>query len=293
MQFEKLDIIYKNLYEHYTNKQYQCSEASFSNMYIWRNETNVYIKVIEDMLVLRVFIDGKYKFVMPFGDANNYCRCIKELYNLCKASNIELIIIGADYQFINSIKDLGLDFTYEQDRNAQDYIYLSENLSALSGKKLHSKRNHVNKFKSLYTYEYVDLKENMLDECFEKTKAWMHSKYEGNQEKYKKELLTLKDLFENFSYFNLFGGAIYIEGTLIAYSIGEYLSNDTALIHVEKADTDYEGSFAIINYEFANRLKANYKYINREEDMGIEGLRKAKLSYRPEYLTDKLICVFK
>ena len=293
MNFEPLDLKHKELYKKYTAKQYRNSEASFTNMYIWRKSIGAHVAVVSDMLVLKVFIGGKYRFVMPLGNRVNTAACVKELYNYCKSENIVLEIIGADSQFVNII-DEGTDYQFvsEDMRNARDYVYLSEKLSALSGKKLHSKKNHVNKFKSSYNYRFVEIAPEHYGQCVEKTRQWMDIKYDGQTDKYSTELDTVKTLFDNYEYFELFGGCIYVDDELVAYTVGEGLSDDTALIHVEKADTDYQGSFAIINNEFATFLKDRFVYLNREEDMGLEGLRKAKESYKPEFLTEKIRCTF-
>lgn len=292
MIFEPIDLKHKEIYEKYTNKSYRNSEASFTNMFIWRKITNACIAVIADMLVLRVFFGGKYRFVMPFGNKENIHDCINKLLDYCNNNGYKLEIIGADSGFVEELSKISLKFSYHQDRNAQDYVYLSQSLAELSGKKLHSKRNHINKFKSSYSYEFTSLKNEHFETCIQKTEVWMNKKYDGNQQKYQTELDTVKCLFENYTKFNLIGGALFVDGELVAYTVGEGISNDTALVHVEKADVDYNGAFTVINNEFAKLLKDKYLYINREEDMGIEGLRKAKLSYKPEFLTDKYKCYF-
>ncbi|MBQ8525204.1 MAG: DUF2156 domain-containing protein [Clostridia bacterium] len=290
--FEPLNIKHKDIYNRYTAGKYRCSEASFSNMYIWRKVTNAAVAVVSDMLVLRVYFGGHYRFVMPFGNRTNTVKCVDALLEYCLQNGYGLEIIGADTEFADTLKAAGYSCTFTQDRNVQDYVYSSEKLASLSGKKLHSKKNHVNKFKAEYKYEFVPIDKTLLDNCINKTQLWMNIKYDGDSKKYSQELDTVKCLLENFDEFNLFGGAILVDGELAAYTVGERLTEDTALVHIEKADTDYNGAFAIINYEFANFLKTSFKYINREEDMGIEGLRRAKESYRPEFFTDKIKCKF-
>lgn len=292
MNFQPLNLTHREMYNQYTAQNYQNSEASFSNMFIWRNAINASVATVADMLVLKVVINNKIKYVMPFGNDDCISKCLSELYRYSENSGNKLEIIGANENFVNHIMSSGYKCSFTQDRNAQDYIYLSENLSVLSGKKYHTKKNHVNKFKSDYNYKYVELEAYMLNSLYNKTEKWMRIKYENDSNKYSTELETIKSLFDNFENFGLFGGAIYVNDEPVAYTVGESLREDTALVHIEKADIEYNGAFSIINYEFANHIKNKFKYINREEDMGIEGLRKAKLSYRPEYLIDKIICKF-
>ncbi len=291
MLFEKLTLDDKELYERYTQKKYMNSEASFSNMFIWRKPLDLHFAIINEMLVLRFTFNNEYRFVMPFGDDSNIEGCIEILCNYCKNIGCKLEIRGANMNFIN-IASEKYDFTYEEMRNQRDYIYLTKELATLSGKKLHSKKNHVNKFKSTYNYNYKALDSIQLDLCLEKTKEWFEKKYEGNTDKYKTELDTIEDAFKYFNELDFFGGAIYVDNNLVAYTVAQELTKDTVLVHIEKADIEYQGSFAIINYEFQNQIFNKYKYANREEDMGIEGLRKAKLSYQPVFLTDKFCCKF-
>lgn len=291
MNFEPIDLKHKEIYEKYTAKRYRNSEASFLNMYMWRKVTNAHVAVVSDMLVLRVYFGGMYRFVMPFGDKANIKSCVKSLYEYCNSNGYPLEIIGANSEFVREIQD-AFKFASFEDRNVQDYVYLSEKLATVSGKKLHSKKNHVNKFKSMYDYKFVQLNRGHIQDCINKTKVWMDKKYNGDTEKYSAELDTVMCLFDNYEKFDLFGGAIYVDGELVAYTVGESLSDDTALVHIEKADTSYHGAFAIINNEFAKLISDRFVYINREEDMGLEGLRKAKESYRPEFLTEKIKCIF-
>lgn len=291
INFEKIDINHKNIYNRYTNKKYINSEASFTNMYIWRNQIDAHIGIVSDMLVLKVNFGGKTRFVMPFGDNNCIGHCVRELCAYSKTNEFPTEIIGADKNFITELEKEGFVFSYEEMRDVRDYVYSAEKLATLSGKKLHSKKNHVNKFKSLYNYNIKELSD--YNKCVLKTEEWMSKKYDGNTKKYSAELQTVKCLFENYEAFDLVGLELYVDDNLVGYTVGEELTKNTALVHIEKADIEYNGAFAIINNEFAKVLCKKYKYINREEDMGIEGLRKAKESYKPEFLTEKYRVIMK
>lgn len=120
----------------------------------------------------------------------------------------------------------------------------------------------------------------------------MSIKYEGDRGAFCEELDTIKKAFSHFNELGLSGGAIYVDKKLVAFCVGEKLNNETAVVHIEKADINYQGAFAMINREYVRNNWKNIKYINREEDLGIEGLRKAKLSYYPEFLVDKYVATF-
>ena len=174
-------------------------------------------------------------------------------------------------------------------RDLSDYFYNTSDLINLSGKKFHQKRNHVNSFTSKYSHTYVRVSANDPD-SLKLLKNACDTLYDENSgEDFADEYRTINELINNFDALGLVAGVIVCENKPIAYSIGEHMSHNTALIHVEKADKNFSGSFAAINKMFAEQEFSDTLFINREEDMGLEGLRKAKLSYHPvrigEYYT--------
>lgn len=165
-------------------------------------------------------------------------------------------------------------------RDDYDYIYETEALISLQGKKYHSKRNHISRFTKTYNCEFVELDEHSVAACIPILNEWfgMHPGYKTPIFDEKQAIL---ELMHNFKELDLKGGAIVIDGAVCAFSIGELIAPDTAHIIIEKADTHYDGIYPVINREFLANVWKETTYVNREEDMGIEGLRKSKLSYRP------------
>ena len=187
------------------------------------------------------------------------------------------------------VKEHFIDAEIKLSRDLADYFYNTFDLINLSGKKFHQKRNHVNSFVSKYSYTYVQVKADDPD-SIELLKNACDTLYdEATGQDFIDEHIAIREMIENFEVLGLVAGVIVCDGKPVAYSIGEHMSDDTALIHFEKADKNYSGSFAAINKMFATREFADTLFINREEDLGIEGLRKAKLSYHPvrlgEYYT--------
>jgi hypothetical protein len=179
------------------------------------------------------------------------------------------------------------------DPNLFDYVYYSEKLINLVGKKLHSKRNHINKFKSLYNYEYKKMTPQLAQGCFKKAQEWLTSKYpDKNNSDYISEITALKEVFDNYEKLDLIGGLVTVDSKIIAFSIGEKLTENTFVTHIEKADTNFQGAYTLINNEFSKNECASYEFINREEDMGIEGIRKAKNSYYPDIMIKKYSVIF-
>lgn len=186
------------------------------------------------------------------------------------------------------------EFTYIPERDYFDYIYLREDLATLKGKKFQAKRNHVNKFKKQYAYEYVPLTPELIPECLELEAKWYKAnRTDEDQEELREERQSMIFALQHFKELDLMGGAIRIDNQLVAFTFGSPINQDTFGVHVEKADTHYDGAYSIINQEFASRIPEQYLYINREEDLGIPGLRQAKLSYNPTILLPKAAVIKK
>ena len=186
-------------------------------------------------------------------------------------------------------------FEYKLNMSVSDYIYTSEKLINLKGKKLQSKRNHINRFKHENSWKYKTLTGNpqLVKECKSMLDKWMEINSDEKDPSLAYDDFATKIMLENFEYLGLKGGLICVDNEIAAFSIGEVLTEDTVVVHVEKAFTSIHGAYTIMNQQFVLNEAAEYKYINREEDMGVENLRKAKLSYQPDILLEKYNARFK
>ncbi len=177
-------------------------------------------------------------------------------------------------------------------RDAFDYIYLQSDLANLSGKKYHSKRNHISAFTKKYNWHSEVISEQNIPQILECMEEW----YIQNSDKMDELMLTEKDgvrfMLENMQTLNIRGLAIFIENKAVAFTLGSPINRDVFDVHIEKALPEYATAYTVINNEFAKSL-TDYKYINREDDLGLEGLRKAKLSYKPHILLKKYFCISK
>lgn len=171
-------------------------------------------------------------------------------------------------------------FSMEASRGDFDYVYHTQDLIQLPGKKYHAKRNHLSKFVSTYAYEYVPIDGGNFDQCRPMMDAWFAQHTDVNTEFFDEEQV-INALIANFDALELRAGALKVNGNICAFSIGELTAPDTAHIIIEKADIQYTGAYAAINREFLANAWSETTYVNREEDMGHEGLRKAKESYHP------------
>ena len=179
-------------------------------------------------------------------------------------------------------------FQIEYDRDEADYVYEREKLETLSGKKLHGKRNHINKFKSVHEdWDYETLTEDNVEECFQMALKWRNlNGCEDDEEKNAEMCVSLNSL-RLFRELNLVGGVLRVEGEIVAFTMGEKLCEDTFVVHIEKAYADVDGAYPMINQQFVQHECMDYQYVNREEDTGADGLRQAKMSYRPAFLEEK------
>lgn len=284
-----IDPFFKNL-------NYRASEHCFTNLFTWGQRFNTQFSVSDGWLFIR-FTDNNNRnsYLKPFGDGN-----IKD--------GIEIII--EDHQKFDSVFQIrGLTkemideietvmpnvFEYNFNRSVSDYIYTSEKLIHLSGKKLQSKRNHINRFKRENDWSYIPLtgETEFMRECKRMLNEWLNINGEDKDPSLEYDDFATTLMLENFDYLGLKGGLICVEGKIVAFTIGEELTEDTFIVHVEKAFTDIHGAYTIVNQQFIEHEASQYKYINREEDMGMENLRKAKLSYHPDILLEKYVARFK
>ena len=184
------------------------------------------------------------------------------------------------------------EFCIKEDRDNFDYLYEAQKLMTLSGKKLHSKKNHYNSFTRTYDYEVVEIKdEKVINDVSFAAEKW----YEETEEKDIKlfyELIAIKNIVNNMNLLNLKGVAVYVDGKVAAFSIGESLNEKLAIIHIEKGDKNINGIYSFIAKTLIDKCFSNAEIINREQDLGIDGLRKSKMSYYPLRLEKKFILSF-
>lgn len=180
----------------------------------------------------------------------------------------------------------GNRFPVEPIRDAFDYVYDSENLITLRGKKYQPKRNHISFFKKNFDWSYERITRQNIPECFQMSKDWIEQSTEPHED-IVHELEVIRCVFDNYEKLGYVGGLIRIEGKVVAYTMGEELDDEMFCVHFEKAFSDIRGAYPIINQQFVENELSGYKYINREDDVGLENLRKAKLSYHPAFLLEK------
>ena len=250
---------------------------TFANLIGWQFLYKTEVCVLKDAVVLRFSYEGERAY-MVCTSGNLTRELVSELLS---DSGGKLTIYGLEDSQASALSAFKVQV--EPLRDQYDYIYRRADLAMLQGGHLQAKRNHVNRFRADNPgFEYRPLTPELFDECRRLTGIWQGEKEASDT--IDAERLVMETIFSNWDSLGMIGGSIFVNGRMVAFCYGAAVTHDTFDICVEKADRNIEGAFAIINQQFAAHLPEQYIYVNREEDMGIPGLRKAKLSYHPEIM---------
>lgn len=294
------------LNEYLTSFEYRTSGLSFSSLYMWRNENEFTWEIFGDYLILSGIShleieEHEYFIFPPLTKTGTYDpEGVKEAILAAREhfhernQKFSMRLIPAHMiDILEAAFPNQLDFI--EDRPNYDYLYLKKDLAELKGRTYHSKKNHLNYFLNNYQYEYVALRPDMLDIVSDFLKDFNARKNVPEHEKHwlKMEESAMHDVVRNLDKLDYIAGAIIIDGKVEAFTIGGRSGQHTVTVHVEKANSNIRGLYQAINNEFCLHLEDSIEYVNREEDMGIENLRKAKLSYKPVELVEKYIAVCK
>lgn len=283
-QLEDKDIITSKFHAYCSRS----CERTFVNVFLWARYYQVEFAMVADTVVFKLEQYG-LAFSYPVGAIESVKIAIEKLKEYSEAK-------GQPFQLYNVTEDMFSqieewypeEYIIEYNRDMADYVYECEKLTTLAGKKLHGKRNHINKFKATYeNWVYETLTEANLEECFQMALKWREvNECDGDEDKINEMAVTMNSL-RLFKELELQGGILRVNGEIVAFTLGEKLCGDTFVVHIEKAFADIQGAYPMINQQFVAHECQAYRYINREEDTGSEGLRKAKLSYRPAFLVEK------
>lgn len=291
LKFKNIEIKDIEIFKKYLNNTNELScENTFANLLIWQKAYNNMIAVYNDMLFIKSGKDEEEFFALPFG--GNLTEGINLIKEYCGDKEPKFWVSEGGL-FDSFLKLYGDEYELTEIRENFDYIYLSKDLAELSGKKYHSKRNHINAFSKKYDWEYLKINSDnisVIKDCFNE---W-HSQNDFKEDfdmKHEKQGIGL--ILDNASLFDIKGGAIKVDGKVVAFTFGMPINNRVFNVHIEKALNEYNGAYALINREFVKNELSSYELINREDDLGLEGLRKSKLSYKPFILLKKFVCIKK
>ncbi len=295
IDFKDITLDDKEIITSYTLKSDRRNcDLSFSNLCSWRFLYFTQFAIVDDFLVFRFWVNGEIVYMMPIGEGD-LKHIIHRLIDEAQQQNYQFCMLGISSFMKDDLEAIMPDrFCFTTDRDYADYIYLRTDLSTLVGKKFQPKRNHINKFKNNYpNHAYAPITPDKIKECKELEAKWCKANNCDEQEGTGNEREALIYALDNFEKLGLTGGILYVNNEIVAFTFGMPINHEMFGVHVEKADTSIEGAYAMINQEFAKRIPEQYIYVNREEDLGIEGLRKAKLSYQPVMILEKYMACFK
>ena len=289
-QFKKTELEDREIITSYFGKAPSRScERTFANVYLWSRHYPVTWAIIEDALVFKSQDETHLSWAYPAGEADAVKRALSVMEAYSEEQGYEFSMYSVTPEMFAQLETFFPGkFQIEYDRDEADYVSEREKLETLSGKKLHGKRNHINKFKSVHEdWDYETLTEDNVEECFQMALKWRNlNGCEDDEEKNAEMCVSLNSL-RLFRELNLVGGVLRVEGEIVAFTMGEKLCEDTFVVHIEKAYADVDGAYPMINQQFVQHECRDYQYVNREEDTGADGLRQAKMSYRPAFLEEK------
>lgn len=290
--FKNFELKDKKLIESYTKPwNIGCSDLSFANLFIWGADGKMQYVIDDDVLYIKLNFKSFPEFFWPpipkKGSKHDYRELVCRAFEYLENKNIVPVIRNIWEPFKEIIEKSCPELDIEPAEIAWDYVYSREKLATLKGKKLHGKRNHINKFmQENPDWEYKKLVPSMYEDCIAVYDGWKESK-DLSEDEFANERRSVVLALTNMEELGLTGGAILLDGKIKAFTVGERLNDDMQLIHIEKADSEINGLFPMINQQYVLHECADVQYINREEDMGVEGMRKAKRSYYPDFMVKK------
>jgi uncharacterized protein len=292
MDFFELTIKDKQLFDSYLKVHNPViSELTFTNLYMWRKLYNFKYTVLNGLLCIITDSGNEPPYALiPIGisDEDSFDKTVLSIKDYFNSKGWQTLFRKISTEELKLFKNkTGYSEDIEFDRNNSDYIYYTRDLITLGGKRFDGKRNHIKRFKREYSYEYIALTGELIDECHRIMTEWCAERKCRDHKNLFCEKIAVTELLNNYGKFPCKGALIKVDGRFEAFTIGERLNEDTAVIHVEKANSAKYGLYTFINQQFCENEWSDMEYINREQDMGVDGLRKSKLSYNPLRLVEK------
>ncbi|MDD5730387.1 MAG: phosphatidylglycerol lysyltransferase domain-containing protein [Candidatus Omnitrophica bacterium] len=256
------------------------SELTFTNIYSWRKAYQFEVASLGGFLILRSGPENKKSFFRPIGSGD--MKAVMEKILEDTGAGFVRIPEITKKMFENEKK-----YIIEADPDNFDYLYRTEDLIELPGRKYDGKRNLIKNFKSAYEFHYTEFDDSNIKDCLEFEEFWCTLKNCDSVTGLGNERQAIKEMVDNFSIFKLIAGAIKVKERICAVAIGQRLNQYTLVMHVLKADPNMAGLYQAMNNEFLSRQARGFTYVNMEQDLGLAGLRKAKQSYHPVEMIKK------
>ncbi len=280
----------------FDESQPEVSQYTFTNIFAWRKGRNTQVSRLEGVVLVSLDLPDRKVLLEPLGDGDRH-----EAMETCLRHEWGRPV---EFKYLswNTAALFQGDPGHEvlSDRDNSDYLYNAQDLIDLPGRKYDAKRNFIKRFKSEHDYRYLEVTPELAQECLKFEEHWCLDRSCQSDEGLSHEREAVVEMLQNFTVlgsspiasrlsptgFGVRGGAIEVNGSIVAFALGEALNQETLVVHVEKADAKLTGVYAVINNEFCRHEAVKFKYVNREQDLGIPGLRQAKQSYNPVRLVE-------
>lgn len=266
------------------------ADYNFGNIYIWDKHYRQLICRFGDRMLTKLRYNGKPTFVFPIG-SGPLRPALEAIRDYAAETDCPFCLRGITEKHRQLLEEeFPGCFEYSEDVSCADYIYRAERLASYSGKALHGKKNHCNRFEAENDWDFVPLSRELIPGCLDMLDTWS----EENSQRLDKSIAFEHDAiiraFAAYEQLGLEGGVLRISGKIVGFTVGELSCRNTFDVHFEKAEGSINGAYPMVCRELTRMLMAKYpqlEYINREDDMGLESLRRSKLSYKPEYMLKK------
>jgi hypothetical protein len=259
------------------------SELTFTNLYMWRHHYRFRVSKLSGTLLVLGQLPGSEPFFLPPVGQGSAAVCRR----LLAGSKVARVIGRVPEGYLEHCGIRPEEFRVAEEPDQADYVYRTRDLIDLEGRGYDGKRNHLRRFLETYRWVYRRLSAELVPECLRLAEDWCRVRVCPRQLGLEAERVAIWEALENFGRLGYVGGAILVEGRLEAFSLGEGLNRECSVIHIEKANPDLRGIYQAINQQFQEHELAGWEFVNREQDLGDAGLRRAKLSYHPHHLVRK------
>ena len=268
------------------------ADYNFGNMYIWDKTYRQLICRFENRMMTRFDYDGETAFVFPIG-SGPLAPAIDALRAFCAEKGIPFVMLGITEKHVGELDALYPGcFTFEKGADYADYVYSAEKLATYAGKALHGKKNHCNRFEAEHDWDFLPLTRELIPGCLDMLNVWSEENADRLDSSIVEEYDAIIRAFAAYEKLGLEGGVLRSSGEILGFSLGEMASPDTFNVHFEKAEIGINGAYPMVCRELTRMVMQNHpdlRYVNREDDMGLESLQKSKMSYKPEFLLEKYL----
>ena len=290
IDFHPVTVADKPLFEYYIlSSEEQNCDLNFANIFCWSETYHSEVAEVEGFLVIRFDNGGAKSYMQPVGTGDK-ATILARLREDAAAVSTPLCLYGLSAEWRTFLEEnYPAEFAFDSSRSLSDYIYRTADLAQLQGRKYQPKRNHLNHFVARHDWRVEPLSKRNLKDCIALNDRWLKGREVGESER--AEQRALQRAFDNFEALGLRGLVLYADGAPVAFSYGTPITRRTFCTHIEKYDGSVEGSATMINRLMAQSLEEEFEFINREDDLGLEGLRFAKMSYHPSLLLDKISAI--